>query len=121
MAIYNREDPRTALPQLEKQLSEATTYRKVNISLHQCNVGNNNCCYKIGSLVLLAININVTTATNAYAYLTGLPRPLQKIGGCAVSNSSTLRFHVSTNGELISENTPSTGWHNGFVAYIAKE
>lgn len=122
--IYNREDSRTALPQLEKQLAELTSYREYHPTFHQCTNGAYTQCYRIGSMVMLSFNINITTATSGYAYLENIPRAVGNFACCAVGDSGSAnitRFYVTPNGTLCADGTPATGWLNGSVVYITKE
>ena len=128
MAKFNREDPRTALPQLEKTFNEkiesidekierAHSYKEVATTAYLCSKGTANACYKMGNIVFLFFNINITSSAIATAYLKGLPKPIHNFACC----SSSARFRVDTSGELVSEEAPSTGWHNGSIVYISKE
>ena len=127
MARYNREDPRTVLPQLEKSLNDKIedvngridALQKVETitpTANLCSIGTASSCYKMGNIVFLSFNINITTSATATAYLKKLPKPIHNFACC----SSSARFRVDTSGELVSEEAPSTGWHNGSIAYICK-
>ena len=121
MTIYNREDPRTVLPQLEKTLNgridDLQNPIAVTPTAYLCSSGTATACYKIGNIVFLSFNINITTSATATPYLKGIPKPIHNFACC----SSTARFRVDTSGELVSEEAPSTGWHNGSITYICKE
>ena len=133
MAIYPREDPRTALPQLEKRIAELeeeikmigenTTPVEIKPTYHQCTAGSYNGCYKVGRMVFLAFNINITTATTSYDYLEGIPPAIGLGWACAgvINNASTVRFWVTPQGTLRADGTTVTGWVNGSVVYITKE
>ena len=128
MAIFPREDPRTTLPQLEKyfgnlikdvngRIDYTQKVESVTPTAYLCSLGTANACYKMGKIVLLSFNINVTTSATATAYLKNIPKPIHNFACC----SSTARFRVDTSGELVSEEAPGTGWHNGSVVYICEE
>ena len=123
MAIYNREDARTALPQLEKRLDHILDYREIHPNFDQCSKGGYSCCYKIGRIVFLAFNFNITTATSSHDYITGLPPAIHNWGASATPTGSvnTTRWYVTTKGTLQADGATVTGWQNGSVVYIAKE
>lgn len=127
MTIYNREDSRTVLPQLEKSLNNKIEdvndridfMQKVEVitpTANLCSMGTANFCCKIGKIVFLSFNLNITTSATATAYLKDLPKPIHNCACC----SNTKRFRVDTSGELVSEEAPATGWHNGSVVYICE-
>lgn len=132
MTIYNREDYRTVLPQMEKKFTERCDelndrmddmqeIETITPTANLCSKGTCTCCYKVGRVVFLSFNINITTAAIATAYLKNLPVPLHESACSGVKAGSATRFRISNSGELVSEDTPSTGWYNGSVVYIAKE
>lgn len=106
---------------LEEKLKAAYTPERIFPAFHQCTNGSYTRCYKLGRIVVLSFNINVTTATNTYDYLTGLPKAYG--GGCACcanTASGSSRYFVTTDGTLRSDGAPLTGWQNGSVAYICE-
>lgn len=124
MTIFNREDARTVLPQLEKQINRLDgridsvfDFEAITPTAYLCSKGTATSCYKIGNIVFLSFNINITTSATATPYLKDIPKPIHNASCC----SSTARFRVDTSGELVSEEAPGTGWHNGSIAYICKE
>lgn len=124
MAIYPREDARTALPQLEKKVDALYGYTECHPTFHQCTNGAYTRCYRVGNVVMLSFNINITTATQNYDYMRGLPRAIGDFGCCATGDTGTARigrFRATEDGTLRSDGTPTTGWHNGSVVYITKE
>lgn len=127
MTKFNREDPRTVLPQIEKTLNEiiesidakierARSYEEIATTAHLCSKGSANVCYKMGNIVFLFFNINISTSSIATAYLKDLPKPIHNCACC----SNSARFRLDTSGELVSEEAPSTGWHNGSIVYISE-
>lgn len=128
MAIYNREDPRTALPQLEKTINEkieaSLDYKQYIPTFHQCTNGAYTRCFKVGHIAMLSFNINITTGSVNYDYMEGIPKAVGNFGCCATGDTGTARiarFRVTEDGTLRSDGTPTTGWHNGSVVYITKE
>ena len=121
MAIYNREDARSALPQLEKKVDGLYNYIQYAPQFHQCTNGAYTRCYRIGNLVALSFNINITTATSAYDYITDIPKAIGNFACCGVGASTTVRLFITPMGTLRSDGAPPTGWLNGSVVYIAKE
>ena len=90
----------------------------------QCTSGNYTRCYRIGNIVFLSFNINVTTSTSNYDYIIDLP---PAIGGGWATNSSisgvaspSTRWFVTTNGTLCSDGAPTVGWHDGSIVYICQ-
>ena len=133
MTIYNREDSRTVLPQIEKHITEyekATNERidklldyedlTSNLSFHQCANGSYSCCYRIGNIVFLSFNIQITTSTSNYAYITGIPKALHN-ASCAGGGASAGRFFATPDGSLKSDGALSTGWYGGSIVYICEE
>ena len=127
MTIYNREDARTVLPQLEKALNnkieqtndridETQEVEIITPTAYLCTLGTANFCCRMGKIVFLSFNFNVTTSATATAYLKKIPKPIHNCACC----SNTKRFRVDTSGELVSEEAPGTGWHNGSVVYICE-
>lgn len=90
------------------------------LTYSQCTAGSYNRCFRVGALVILSFNINVTTATSGYAYIRGMPPAIEGNWGCSGDSNTTgiSRWYVSTEGYLRCDGTPVTGWHNGNVAYI---
>lgn len=86
----------------------------------QCTAGGYNKCYRLGQIVFLSFNINVTTATSGYGYITGLPPALDGNWACAGSHASgsVSRWFVNELGELHADGTATAGWHNGSIAYL---
>ena len=145
MTIYNREDYRTALPQLEKSLNNRIddtnsiletllsvnkdgslkfNIEQITPTFHNCSTGSYTCCYKIGNIVFLGMNFNITTASNSnYEYIKGIPPAIHTWGVSLTSTGSvnTARFFVKENGTLSSDGATVTGWLNGSVVYICKE
>ena len=124
MTIFNREDSRTVLPQIEKSINgvngridDLIKPIEITPTANYCSKGAAMSCYKMGNVVFLSFNINITTSAIATPYLKKLPKPIHNCACC----SSTARFRVDTSGELVSEEAPSTGWHNGSIVYITKE
>jgi len=128
MARFNREDARTVLPQLEKQittlsgqmseqLSSALKPKEIELIFVGCTSGLYSCCYKIGAMVFLSFNINIQIVSSGIPLIAGLPAPLHKAACCAVSDSKTCRFYVDTNGTLKVDGNMQTGWLNGSIAY----
>jgi hypothetical protein len=137
MTIYNREDSRTVLPQLEKQFNgkieevndkidynaeHAQDYEEITIFPHNCTLGAYNCCYKMGKVVYLGLNFQITTAGSSYDFFTGLPKAIHNWGCTANPTGSvnTARFFVTTDGTLRSDGATVTGWLNGSVTYICE-
>ena len=131
MTIYNREDYRTVLPQIEKSIQKvnetvANTNDRIDDMLkvetitptaHLCTKGTATACYKIGNIVFLSFNIQIGTS-GLIAYLKDLPKPIHNCACC----SSTGRFRIDTAGELVSEESlTANSWHNGSIVYITKE
>ena len=129
MTIYNREDARTALPQLEKDFTqkiesvnkEIDILRK-GIVVEDVEVGmgaspsDDAVCYKIGSMVFLWFAFSVTIGISGGHYLYDLPHsPYTNYPYC-----KTAKFHI-TNTSLISDEAPSAGWHTGFAIYKTDE
>ena len=92
------------------------------LTFNQCTTGSYTRYYKIGRIVILSFNINITTATTSYDYITGLPLALDGGWGCAgvTTGGSSIRFWVTTNGTLRADGTTYTGWYNGNVVYICQ-
>lgn len=92
----------------------------ITMTYNQCTTGSYSCCYRIGNMVFLSFNINVTTATASYDYITGLPPALG--GGWATSSGfgsgAMTRWWVTTDGTLRADGTPTAGWHNGNIVYL---
>lgn len=86
----------------------------------QCSAGGYNQCYRLGQIVFLSFNIQVTTATSNYAYVTGLPPAIEGNWACAgnMGGSGLSRWFVNSLGELHADGTPATGWHNGSITYL---
>ena len=145
MAIYNREDYKTALPQLEKSLNNRIddtnsildtllsvnkdgslkfNIEQITPTFHNCSTGSYTCCYKIGNIVFLAFNINITTASNSnYDFLKGIPPAIHSwaVSATPTGSVNTARWWVTGNGTLCSDGATVTGWQNGSVVYICKE
>lgn len=128
MTIYNREDYRTVLPQIEKSINKKTTelsdriddifkVETITPTAYLCTIGTATACYKIGNIVFLSFNIQIGTS-GLIAYLKDIPKPIHNCACC----SSTGRFRVDTAGELVSEESlTANSWHNGSVVYITEE
>ena len=86
----------------------------------QCTAGGYNKCYRLGQIVFLSFNIQVTTATSNYGYITGLPPALDGNWACAGNPGTTgiSRWFVNSLGELHADGTPVAGWHNGSIVYL---
>ena len=122
MAIYNREDYGTALPQLEKRVKTLEDIVEVPLRYDRCAPQSAAICYRIGRIVYLSFHIQVTTSTAAYAYVTGLPEPIHRWNFSSEGTNGGARWVIENNkvGSL-SGYAPSLGYHSGFVAYITKE
>lgn len=96
----------------------------VTLTFRQCSTGSYTRCYKIGKIVILSFNINVTTSTSNYDYITGMPPALG--GGWGASSgfnagtSAMTRWWITTDGTLRCDGAPTVGWHNGNVVYICQ-
>lgn len=94
----------------------------ITLTYSQCTTGSYTRCYRIGNIVFLSFNINVTTATASYDYITDLPPALG--GGWAASSGfgsgAMTRWWITTSGTLRADGTPTAGWHNGSVVYICQ-
>lgn len=94
----------------------------VTLTFSQCTTGSYTRCYKIGKIVVLSFNIQVTTSSSNYDYITGLPPALE--GGWAGSSGmpagGMTRWWITTDGTLRSDGAPTTGWHNGNIVYICQ-
>ena len=139
MTIYNREDSRTVLPQLEKEFNaqidelrtkvdynkeHAQDYEQITPTFRQCTNGAYTRCFKVGKIVMLSFNINITTGSANFDYLTDLPKAIGDFGTNGNGDTGTARiarFRITEDGTLRSDGTPTTGWHNGAVVYICKE
>lgn len=93
---------------------------KYTLTYRQCTTGSYTRCYRLGQIVFLSFNINVTTSTSNYDYITGLPPALE--GGWAGSSgmgaAGMIRWQVTAGGTLRSDGAPTTGWHNGNIVYL---
>lgn len=93
---------------------------KITPTFNQCTTGSYTACRKIGNLVILSFNINITTATANYDYLTGLPNAVENFAGSSAIGTAAGRWCVTTTGTLRFDGTPTTGWHNGNITYICQ-
>ena len=101
------------------------------LRFNQCTSGSYTKCYKIGKLVILSFNINVTTSTSEYDYITGLPVVVngylaegnEMNWACSSSrtNATGTRWSITDEGSLRSDGAPPTGWHNGNVIYVCDD
>jgi len=143
MTRYNREDPRTVLPQLEKEFnnklekpltvvdslfsvqkdgSVTLNVKEIPLTGSQCTIGGYNCAYQIGNIVFLSFNFNITTATSSYDYISGLPKPIHNwaCSGTTTGSANQTRWYVSKDGTLRADGATITGWQNGSVVYICE-
>ena len=99
-----------------------STPEKITLTYYQCTTGSYTRCYRLGKIVILSFNINVTTSTSNYDYITGLPPALE--GGWAGSSgmpaAGVIRWQITADGTLRSDGAPTTGWHNGNIVYICQ-
>ena len=88
---------------------------------NRCSAGSYNSFKRLGNMAFIHFNINVTTATAEYAYITGLPKALSRVA-CSSSGTSNAnsKWSITTDGTLISDGAPATGWHNGCVSYLCQ-
>lgn len=94
---------------------------EITVAFHQCTSGTATRCYRLGQIVFLSFNINITTATGSYDYITGLPPTLNgQIWACSGDTSTTgiSRWLIYPDGTLRSDGVPVAGWHNGNVIYL---
>lgn len=129
MTIYNREDARTALPQLEKDFTQKIESVNKEIDILRkgivvedvevvlsAGLSDDAVCYKIGSMVFLWFAFYVTVGMAGMTYIYDLPHsPDTNYPYC-----KTAKFHI-TNTSLISDEAPSAGWHTGFAIYKTDE
>lgn len=93
---------------------------KYTLTYRQCTTGSYTRCYRLGQIVIISFNINVTTSTSNYDYITGLPPALEGgwAGSSGLPSAGMLRWWVTTDGTLRSDGAPTTGWHNGNIVYL---
>lgn len=97
-----------------------TEPEKITLTFSQCTTGSYTRCYRLGQIVIISFNINVTTSTTNYDYITGLPPALEGgwAGSSGLPSAGMLRWWVTTDGTLRSDGAPTTGWHNGNIVYL---
>ena len=97
-----------------------TEPEKITLTYRQCTTGSYTRCYRLGQIVIISFNINVTTSTTNYDYITGLPPALEDgwAGSSGLPSAGMLRWWVTTDGTLRSDGAPTTGWHNGNIVYL---
>lgn len=97
-----------------------TEPEKITLTYRQCTTGSYTRCYRLGQIVIISFNINVTTSTTNYDYITGLPPALEGgwAGSSGLPSAGMLRWWVTTDGTLRSDGAPTTGWHNGNIVYL---
>lgn len=97
-----------------------TEPEKITLTYRQCTTGSYTRCYRLGQIVIISFNINVTTSTTNYDYITGLPHALEGgwAGSSGLLSAGMLRWWVTTDGTLRSDGAPTTGWHNGNIVYL---
>ena len=91
--------------------------------LHQCSNGSYTRCFQVGKIVILSFNINITTATVSYDYISGLPLPIE--GGWACSGVQTgttnvMRLWITPQGTLRTDGNAYTGWCSGNITYVCQ-
>ena len=93
-----------------------------DLTFNQCSNATHTKVYRYGNLVVFSFNINVTTATSGYSYISGLPKSIATMA-CSSSGANNVnsRWYINTNGELVSDNVPATGYHNGNITYITNQ
>ena len=98
-----------------------TEPEEITVTFRQCTSGSATRCYRLGQIVFLSFNINITTATGSYDYITGMPPTLNgQIWACSGDTATTgiSRWLIYPDGTLRSDGTPVAGWHNGNVIYL---
>ena len=116
------------MAQLSLKKALAKTFSALNpvaintMTYNQCTTGSYTRCYKVGKIVLLSFNINITTATTSYDYITGIPPALGGGWACCgvITGGQPIRFWVTTTGTLRTDGTAYAGWVNGSVVYICQ-
>lgn len=108
------------LQNLLTKICDSLNPTKVTLTFSQCTTGSYTRCYRLGKIVILSFNIQVTTSTSGYDYITGLPPALE--GGWAgsgdLAGADTSRWWITTDGTLRSDGAPTAGWHNGNIVYV---
>lgn len=97
-----------------------STPEEITLTYHQCSGGSVSQCYRMGRLVILSFNINITTSTASYDYITGIPPAMNGnwAGSGGIASTGNSRWSVTSDGTLRSDGAPATGWHNGNIVYL---